>query len=109
MNLDFFSTKHLSPEIGVQLRRRAVDTRSVVESNLRTRPDHEIFQWATRNGYIVVTCDDDYFDLARENPEHAGLLFFEQEQYSIGQIVTRLARLHATRTAESMAGLVLHL
>ena len=57
---------------------------------------------ASDMGRVVCTVDDDYLKLAAQGREHAGIIWCEQDKYSIGDWVRYLRLVHAVYDADEM-------
>jgi hypothetical protein len=71
-----------------------------------TDPDH--LRRATEMGRVLCTCDADFVGLAQQGLEHAGIVFGHKQRVTIGDWVRYIRRLHATRSAEEVSGLVFY-
>ena len=69
-----------------------------------TDPHH--LQWATEMGRVLCTCDADFLVLAQEGVEHVGIVFGAMHSYTVGGWIRFIRRLHATKSADNVAGLV---
>ncbi len=96
--------ENLSPRIAEQLHRRGVDAVSVHELGLTGHSDSNHLERAVALGYVLVTADTDFLKMARDNPEHRGIVFGPQEDLSIGDWVARLELISKVYTSEDMHG-----
>jgi hypothetical protein len=69
-------------------------------------PDH--LRRATEMERVLCTCDSDFVEIAQENTAHAGIVFGAMQRYTIGDWIRYLRRLHATKSAEDISGLVFY-
>jgi hypothetical protein len=94
MPVTLFMDEHVPQQITIQLRRRGVDVRTVVEEGLSATPDGQILEHARMVGWILFTQDVRFRALAedwqRQGRSFSGLLFGHQQGGSIGQFVKNL-------------------
>src|SRR5688572_3893415 len=74
----FHLDENVDPRIATALRRENADVTTTVEAGLRTRPDEEQLDFATRTGRVLVTHDEDLLSLASSSP-HRGIAYLCQE------------------------------
>lgn len=98
-----------SAALAAALRQHGIEVVTTNEANLPGVGDEAQLQYAASHNTAIVTnniCD--YAALHTrwhsEGREHAGIVLFPQQGYSIGEVVRRLARLRRTFSAEEMRG-----
>jgi len=89
------------------LRIRGVDLQTAREAEMLRRPDHELLEYATRQGRVVYTFNIGHFcalhaDLLRTGNTHAGIIVCPQKRYRVGEQLRRLLTLMAALPAEKM-------
>jgi hypothetical protein len=89
------------------LRLRGVDVRTALDAGLVGRPDEEHLAHAGEAGRVLYTFNvGDYMQLHGEymtaGREHAGIIFGDQQRYSVGEQMRRLLRIMALRSAEEL-------
>jgi predicted nuclease of predicted toxin-antitoxin system len=97
---------HLSRQVVHALRDRGHDAARVAEVGLRGEPDHIVWEWAIREGRVVVTYDTDDFPVLyhryfQEGVSHPGLVVISSKTIApndIGALVRALDRLIQTNT-----------
>jgi len=94
----FYIDENLSPEIATQLRLSGID---IIRGSLGA-DDPAHLERATDMGRVVCTADDDFIKLAAQGIEHAGIIWGEQDDRSIGDWVKYLRLVHAVQSAEEM-------
>ena len=94
MLLRFYTDKHIARFVAVQLRRCGIDVVRCEEVGLASASDVEHLEYATREGRLVITNDDDFTKLDRkwrvEGKQHAGIMYclpHIQGESGIGKIV----------------------
>lgn len=89
------------------LRLRGVDVQTALEAGLVGRPDEEHIAHAAEAGRILYTFNvGDFMHLHGEyvtaGRAHAGIVFGDQQRFSVGEQMRRLLRVIALRSAEEM-------
>ena len=89
------------------LRLRGADVETVLDAHLAGRPDDEQLAYASSVGRTLYTFNvGDFMTLhsayMAAGRTHAGIIFGQQQRYSIGEQMRRLRRLIALRSAEAM-------
>lgn len=89
------------------LRLRGADVQTALEAGLVGRPDEEQLSHAAEAGRVLYTFNvgdfmhlhGEYVTAART---HAGIVFGDQQRFSVGEQMRRLLRILALRSAEEM-------
>lgn len=89
------------------LRLRGVDVQTALDAGLVGRPDDEQLAHAGAEGRILYTFNvGDFMHLHGEyvtaGRAHAGIVFGDQQRFSVGEQMRRLLRIIALRSAEEM-------
>lgn len=89
------------------LRLHGVDVQTALEAWLTNRPDEEQLAYATTVGCVLYTFNvSDFMNLHSEymasGKTHAGIIFGDQQRYSVGEQMRRLLRIITLRSAEAM-------
>jgi len=89
------------------LRARRVDVATALEEDMIERSDMDHLDYATSQGRAL--CSFNVADFARLHNEyvtqgksHGGIILAPQQRYSVGDLLRRLLRLIAARSAEEM-------
>ena len=70
--------------------------------------DDEYLELATELSRVVCTVDDDYLKLAARGIVHAGIIWCEQDKFTIGDRIRFLRFVHALSDADEMRNKVTH-
>ena len=100
----FHLDEHVNPAIARELRRRGIDVTTTVEAKLRTQSDESQLTFATQEGRVLVTHDDDFLRLSSISTNHCGIAYCHQETRSIGEIIRMLVIIREVYTPEEIAG-----
>ena len=89
------------------LRLRGVDVETALEAGMINRPDGKHLAHASEAGRVLYTFNvGDFMQLhgeyAASGRTHAGIIFGDQQRYSVGEQMRRLRRIIAIRSAEAM-------
>lgn len=89
------------------LRLRGVDVETALDAHLAGRSDDEQLAYAVSVGRTLYTFNvSDFMTLhsayMAEGRAHAGIIFGQQQRYSVGEQMRRLRRLIALRSADAM-------
>lgn len=94
--------------LAAALRQHGLDTPTTNEAGWRGADDETQLREATALGRAIVTNNIRDFVplhthwLATAQPPHAGIVVFPQQEFSVGEVVRRLANLTRSLTAEEM-------
>ncbi|NEO42927.1 MAG: hypothetical protein F6J98_16800 [Moorea sp. SIO4G2] len=94
--------EHIKSVIARELRHRGIDVTTTVEVQFRTKSDESQLAFASREGRVLVTHDDDFLKLAVTNPNHSGIAYCHQTKRSLGQIIETLVLIYEVYTPEDM-------
>jgi hypothetical protein len=95
--------------VAVALQARGIEAITVNEAGRRGARDDAHLDWASAEGWVIVTHDKRFAGLARTRAEHAGLVFCAHRKYGTGGLLRELERLALAETMESMRGSVHYL
>lgn len=89
------------------LRLRGVDVQTALEAGMTNRPDDQHLAYASVAGRVLYTFNvGDFMNLHSEyiasGKTHAGIIFGDQQRYSVGEQMRRLLRIFTLRSAEAM-------
>lgn len=101
--------ENLSPRIAEQLQRRGIDAVSVRDLNLLGDIDSNHLHRATEMGRVLVTTDVDFLRLVAEGDPHTGIIFGNQQDFTLGDWVKNLELICFVYTAKEMANHVEYL
>lgn len=101
--VSFYLDESLSSRIIAQLRRQEID---IIRGQLGADDPVHLAR-ATEMGRVVCTMDDDFLELAARGIAHAGIIWCEQDKYSIGDWVRYLRLVHAVYEADELSNEVL--
>ena len=93
------------------LRARDVDVLTVADVGMLHRSDHEQLDWARINNRVIFSFNTrDFYQIHTQCLEqglsHAGIILAPQQRYGIRELMRRVLRITATKTAADMQGLV---
>jgi len=89
--VQFLVDANLPPRLARLLRERGHEACHVAEAGLGTAKDHELFQRARNEGWIVVTRDLDFADLAAASGGlPAGVILMRLRSSRIESVLSRL-------------------
>ena len=89
------------------LRARGVDVVTPLDAGTMGWQDEDQLQFAADSGRAIFSCNvGDFFGLHTEwqnlGRNHAGIVLAQQQQFAIGDLMRRLLKLLANKSAESM-------
>ena len=89
------------------LRARGVEVRTALDAGMIEREDQEHLEYATEQGYVLCTFNvGDFYRLHSDylvrGQHHAGMIFMQQQRFSVGEQMRRFLRLIADRSADEM-------
>jgi hypothetical protein len=93
--LKLYFESHISMDVTVQLRNKGVDVLRCEEVGITYAADPDHLEYATSQGRVVVTRDDDFLGLHRDWQEagkrHAGIMYLQPDmQGKVGRLVTAI-------------------
>ena len=105
----FHLDENVDPAIADALRRLGVDVTTTNDVQLRTRTDTAHWEYARRGLRVIVTHDDDFLRLARQDEHHAGIAYCRPRARTLGEIIRRLTALYHDQTPDQMIGRIVYL
>ncbi len=96
--------ENADPRIARAVRRFDIDITTTVEAGLRTTKDDVHWMFAQAERRVIVTCDADFPDRARRDHVHFGIVYFDKDTRSVGDVVEWLTLIHGAMSAEEMQG-----
>lgn len=107
--VSLYLDENLSPTIAAQLKQRGIDAICVRDLNLLGDADVNHLERATEMGRVLVTTDVDFLRLAATGVPHAGIIFGNQQDHTLGDWVKNLELLCFVYTTQDMANHVEYL
>ena len=104
----YYTDEHVSRAVIGGLRQRGVDVLSVPEANKLGASDLEHLAFASAEGRVLFTHDDDFLRLAAAGVRHAGIVYAHQRT-AIGEIIRGLMLIQQTLAAEDLTDQVEYL
>ncbi len=102
----FHLDESVNSRIAKALEAMGIDITVSKAVKLRGTPDEKQWEYATREGRVLITHDDDFLRIASRNPDHPGLIYCKQEGHSLGAIIMECASVHGNNSVEEMRGRV---
>src|SRR4051812_755029 len=102
MPVRFHLDEHVNPVVAVGLRRRGIDVTTTRDAGLAGASDDEQLAYASRDGRVTFTQDDDFLRLASAGVPHAGVVYNKQGTKTIGQIIEFLVLLFTCMSEAEM-------
>lgn len=92
--LKFYTDTHIAKAVALQLRNRSVDIIRCEEVDMAEAEDFEHLEYATREGRVIITNDEDFLALdatwREQGKTHAGIMHCRsQGEIAIGIIVKK--------------------
>ena len=89
------------------IRARGVDVVTPFDVEMMGHTDEEQLKFAARSGHALFSFNvGDFFHLHTEwqsiGLDHAGIILTQQQQFFVGELMRRLLKLFANKSAESM-------
>lgn len=84
------------------LRGRGISVTTSTEAGLIGAADEQQLGFASANGRVLVTHDDDFLRLHHSGTSHAGIGYCHQAKYSVGELLQVLVLLHGCIAAEEI-------
>ncbi|MEO8496798.1 MAG: DUF5615 family PIN-like protein [Planctomycetota bacterium] len=104
---------HLDESVTVafvaSLRGRGIDVTASVDAGLVGASDEQQLRFASSQGRVLITHDDDFLRMHHAGASHAGIGYCHQSKYSVGELLQILLLLHACVDAEEIVDCVEYL
>jgi hypothetical protein len=104
----YYFDEHLSSAAARGLRTRGIDVLTAAECGRLTVSDDDHLRFATADGRVVATHDEDFLVLAADflsrGEPFAGIAFCQPARYQgkVGRLIQALVALHGRLTADDM-------
>ena len=98
----FHLDENVDPRIARAVRQFDIDITTTVEKGLRTANDDVQWICAQSERRVIVTCDADFPNRARHDSEHFGIVYFDKDSRTIGDMVEWLTLMHGAMNAEEI-------
>ncbi len=86
----FHLDEHVARAVAVGLRRRGMDVTTTADAGLLGAGDADHLTYATAQGRLVFTEDEDFLTLASQGVAHAGIAYSRQNTRSTGEVIAGL-------------------
>jgi len=86
----FYLDEHIPKGVVEGLRRRGVDVLTVQEVDRSGDSDEKQLAFATREGRVLVTFDDDFLRLDSAGVPHIGIVFSQTGRRTVGELIESL-------------------
>ena len=101
-----YADENVDDRIVRGLRQRGIDVMTAVGAGMMGKPDSEQLSFATRNGLVLLTSDQDFLRLhlqwLREGKTHAGIIYYSQFHVSVGICISGVKLIADFLTPEEM-------
>lgn len=101
-SIKFFLDECVLGGTAAGLRARGIDAISVQEVGRCGILDPDQLAFATTEGRVIVTFDQDYLALHATGVPHAGIVYCQADAYSLGQLIHQLEIVHGAMTPAEM-------
>lgn len=98
----FFLDENTHGAVAPALRAQGVDAVHVQEVGRKGLSDSEQLAFATAEGRVIVTHDQDYLALHAAGVAHAGIAWCHPTDYSLGQLIDALVLVHGAMTPDEL-------
>jgi predicted nuclease of predicted toxin-antitoxin system len=104
----FFFDQHIANAVANGLRRHGIDVLTAHDAGRCSLPDDEQLRYATAEGRVVVSHDEDFLkwaaDFLARGEAFAGVAFALPEKYvqNIGRLIQALLLVHGVLTADEI-------
>jgi predicted nuclease of predicted toxin-antitoxin system len=86
----FYLDEHIPKGVVEGLRRRGVDVLTVQKADRSGDSDEKQLAFATREGRVLVTFDDDFLRLDASGIPHTGVVFSQTGRRTVGELIESL-------------------
>jgi predicted nuclease of predicted toxin-antitoxin system len=107
--LKFYFDESVELAVSEQLAAAGLDVVSVHSLEALGEDDIVHLKRAIQMGRVLCTYDSDFLRLAKEIPDHRGIIFAQAEKASIDAWQRELRALHSRLTAEQLIGQIIFL
>jgi len=102
-HLSFLADEHVKRAYVTALRANGFEVVAVAEGDETGREDQSHLATSETRGLVVLTNDDDFVRLGRDT-EHAGIVYYSQQNHDPGQFVTAIRRIDRYFAPEELHG-----
>ena len=88
--MKFYLDEHIPKGVVEGLRRRGVDVLTVQEADRSGDSDEKQLAFATREGRVLVTFDDNFLRLDASGIPHTGVVFSQTGRRTVGELIESL-------------------
>ena len=88
--MKFYLGEHIPKGVVEGLRRRGVDVLTVQKADRSGDSDKKQSAFATREGRVLVTFDDDFLRLDASGIPHTGVVFSQTGRRTVGELIESL-------------------
>ncbi len=96
--IKFHLDENIEFAVAKGLRVLNIDVTTTPEQRLIASVDEDQLTYATQQGRLLVTKDNDFLKIAKTTTEHTGIAYTPQHILTTGQIVKALKRIHDEKT-----------
>ena len=100
--IKFYLDENVLGGTAAGLRARGIDAVSVQEAGRCGFLDPDQLVFATVEGRVIVTFDQDYLVLHASGVPHTGIAYCQADAYSVGQLIYQLEIVHGAMTPAEM-------
>lgn len=97
----YYTDEHVARAVVRGLRERGVDIVTTPEAGLLGASDEKPLEYASSEGRVLFTQDEDFLKLHAAGVDHAGIVYTHQGA-SIGDIIRGLMLIHQVLPADDM-------
>jgi predicted nuclease of predicted toxin-antitoxin system len=83
----FHLDEHCSTALAAGLRHHGIDVTTSPEAGLLSGSDEQQLAFATANGRVLFTHDEDFLRLNAAEVSHLGIIYCHQQKYSVGDLI----------------------
>lgn len=102
--VSFQLEEHVADAVAEGLQRRGIPASTAMEAGIRGLPDPQILRRCHEDMRVLVTNDMDFPRLHAAGTPHAGIVYWQQQMKTIGQIIQGLNLIYEAMDAEGMVG-----
>lgn len=107
--IKFHLDENIELAVAKGLRIHGIDVTTTPEQKLIASVDEDQLAYATKQGRLLITKDNDFLKIARLTTDHTGIAYTPQHTLTTGQIVRALKRIYDEKTPEQIQGTVTYI
>jgi predicted nuclease of predicted toxin-antitoxin system len=92
--IQFHLDENVDPAIADGLRRRGISATTTKDAGRVGATDEVQLAFAIQEMRVIVTHDDDFLRMARDNGNHWGIAYCHSQSRTVGQILSGLLLIH---------------